>query len=485
MKKYPKKLSSIILLLVSGAVLLFSAGDDGSAPAVTALQLPRPLHPLWGRELPGGSRLAYAAGSLYVSRRYGLSRLDLKSRKWSFLPLPRNAAAGPIFSFSVQGKGITVVTTDGIVLYRNAGGRWRTLRKIAAGSGLTVSRGKKSWLVSSGTAAPLFAGKPLYTLPFGNRVRSNSFLLAAGWAYLGTDSGLYRFSPSGKIWEALGARDHLTKASVQGGVPWRRGLVLVSSRAQYARIQANVRMTSYGTFVYNYLQQRWDRQKRRVSPAMRRFLRLNRRNTALPPGGIWLYYPPLPLMLSRETYNGYLIRIQRGGVVASLSPAAASGLLRSLYKKKGNEYRLSVYRSPERAWRLARVLEKLGYRERAVRYGWKGLDFFRIIRLAAGRYWTATRRGVFEFRIRDGRGEVLPVAEFRKRYIDDLVRIGGGVSVLSGGEIFLIPLPENGDRINYNEFNKREKKGSPLMRKGDMSEVGRFVEQMERYLKNR
>jgi len=473
------------VLLISILITL-QAAEEAKQSLVSVLRLPRPVHPGWGQELPGGNRLAYDRGSLYVSRRFGISRFRLQFGLWDYIPLPLFSRAGQITSFSVIEGVIRAVTADGLVLVRSRSGRWsRFLSENFRNVHCSAVSGR-SYLVADGGVRRFPGKRLLFQLPFGQRFRSNRLLEAGGWWYLCSDSGLYRFSIGSGAWETAGVRDHLSRANIQDGVLWRNGLVLVSSRSQYPRISANIKLTSYGTFVYNYFQKRWDRIGKQVSPEQKRFLKLNRKNRSLPPGGVWVYYPPLPFSIKETVFLDYRMRIAQSQVVATLPAASAAALLARFYRKRHGLYQLRRTQPLKEAWRLSRVLEVLGYREQAICFDLKGLDFFRILKIGEGKFWTATRRGVWEFRFKEGQGSFHPVAAFRKRFTDDLLRLKSRIAVLSGDTVFLVDISVENEKqgeMQYTELSKREKKSSPPVKAEDISEVGRFVHQMELYLK--
>lgn len=239
---------------------------------------------------------------LYVARNYGITRLDPRSGKSSFLALRGKTSGGRIVSMAVSHRHIWCGLDNGYVgRYHFKTGRW-FYYPVETGSRINVMIIRNTAVAVS--AIP--AGKSYFYFyesknsPAGFRewIKLPAKLKVKPWKifdinkrfWFACDMGLFSINPSNhRQWFLCGSRDHLGKTIVHSAVSARQGLLLATSKPQFAGIPANVKIASWGTLYYNYIQDRWERHGRYHNPDLQNFIKVNSKNTNLPPGGIWYY----------------------------------------------------------------------------------------------------------------------------------------------------------------------------------------------------
>lgn len=253
-----------------------------------------------------GRALASYNGKLFVATDYSIIRIMPGTNSGARLLLPGDTRGGVIASLAVSHRNIWCGLSNGLVArYSMTGRRWylydlktdetvnvMILRKTAVA--VTAVPGGGGYIFRYRT--PQSSGEEgffsWFSLPEVMQVKPWRFFDTGKRFWMGSDTGLFSINPENlSEWVMAGARDHLTKTVVHDAVPVKDGLLLAASKAQYAKVPANVKFASWGRVYFNYIQNRWERPGLSRDPALDRFIRLNSRNTNLPPGGIWFYQP--------------------------------------------------------------------------------------------------------------------------------------------------------------------------------------------------
>lgn len=475
------------VLLFVCALRLAVPGEEKRAESPLVV-LPLTVHPHWGRDLPGASRMVWDAPRLWFARRFGVFWLEPEGGRTGYLPLPAAAQAGGIQSFTVVLGNLWVATADGLVFRRGADGTW--LRQpVRLHESSVLARGRTGLVAGSGRElyrifAPRMPDKPDFSFPPGVDLRIRSFLDNGFRSFVGSDAGLFRVGANGE-WEGLGTREHLAKAHVHDIAADDGHLVLATSRVQHARLPANVKLTGIGTFVYNYFQDRWERLNGRPDPQQRLFIEHNKKNRAIPPGGIWICRPPLPLFLNRAEFDRFRDGFLKKGVAAGRTAAEVVALLAAFYGREGEGYRLREAAWQQGGWILEQALLELGYRESAERFDAEGRDFHRVVRLGAGDFLAASLRGLFRFRKMEDKWVLAPVAEHATLLVDDIVLAGKRVCILSGERLYMSALAAWGgvpDGTPGGLSGDGSRTDAPIDPR--LPEPERFRLQMERYLRS-
>lgn len=295
-----------VLALVPGLFLTAVAGNSTASRKTTVIRhgttlvvrLGESLHPQRGRALTGARHLAYTAPWLCLARGNGVLCINLSTSNSMFVPLPEKFATQTIHSLNAHQGRLWLGTDQGWVLrYRLNTRSWTSTwlgRDSAVWTGLVAGKvlaleqrtGGNVYVVQGTNLQRLFTfDQALPITPLGIR-------RLGSWYYVNSDTGLLRFNTTGRAsWELLGTRDHLGAAIVQEALGAGKKLILATSQAPVARIPANVKKTSYGTFYYDYFQDRLLRREDIPDPAVLEFRKINKRNTHIPQGGLWLYTP--------------------------------------------------------------------------------------------------------------------------------------------------------------------------------------------------
>ena len=256
-----------------------------------------------GQDMPGGRFLAGASErELVLARQTGLMKIDIVGRSADWIGLPAIARGALPTAILRTGRNDWIGLSDGRVLARSrVRGEWREYRTGFGGEIRLANAGGSLLALSAQAAGGIdyfnesrMRFEHYFRLPEDLPVASLTFGLFRNAWYLGTDMGLFSIKRPGSgnmVWEMCGTREGLAKTSVHDMVSVRNDILLATSRVQYPRLPSNVKLTSYGNFLFNYFQGRWERESEFPDRTQEHFVRVNSRNTNLPPGGLWLYNP--------------------------------------------------------------------------------------------------------------------------------------------------------------------------------------------------
>ncbi len=258
----------------------------------------RPYHPLMGRESYSAFTLFSFGNNLYLGRKYGITIVNTRKMSAMYLPIKTEKKydlGTRITSIYVTGKNIWAGMNNGSVFkYHIKSGYWKMFRLASSGpvsltiiGGLIYAAAKKGIYIYNPMSALFYLN---FKLPEDFPIKYLKISKLKKWIYMCTSMGLIRYSQKPHLrWEMLGARDHLTKAIIHDSTVSGDILLLAASRVQSVFLPANIKITSYGTFYYNYFQKRWERKPWNVRENLKLFMEVNRNNTIIPNGGIWIY----------------------------------------------------------------------------------------------------------------------------------------------------------------------------------------------------
>ncbi len=297
--KLKKILLILIISLFSGSIYALPIKENISVEkggAFLRIQLGSPHHPVYGQEIGYSSSVMFESEHIFFLRHYGFTRYSVKEQKAVYFPVPRKFTTGRnLFSLYVSKRGVWIGSADGYLLYY--GRKKKKWRKYSLKKGfkVIVSRIHHSLTVFSfkiGSKVSLLDEKTrrffkLFQFPKEIPARPIKTIRLGSDYWSGTTQGLFRFNKAypNYSWQMCGARDGLSKTLVTDLIPVGKYLLLSSVKNQSIYFAANQKYTSYGKFVYNYLQKKWQRENQ----ADKEFLKLNSSNRSLPLGGIWLY----------------------------------------------------------------------------------------------------------------------------------------------------------------------------------------------------
>jgi len=294
-----KLLIILIIILFSGIIYALPLKENVSLQRGSFflhIKLGTPRHPIFGKELDYSSVVRVEGSYLFFLRHYGFTRYNIKTRKTVYFPVPDKLTKGRnLFSLYVSRRGIWIGSADGYLLYYGRKSKKWKKYSIAKGFKVIVSRIHNSLTASSfklGSEMRLFDEKThrffkLFQFPKEIPVRPICTIRQGSTYWSGTTLGLFRFRKGypNYGWQMCGTRDGLAKTLVTDVIPIGKYLLLSTIKAQSVYLAANLKYTSYGKFVYNYFQEKWQR-KENADP---QFLKLNDCNDSRPSGGIWLY----------------------------------------------------------------------------------------------------------------------------------------------------------------------------------------------------
>ena len=251
-----------------------------------------------GLDSPGGNRIAVSASrTLWLARQRSLTEISFQRKTIQRYWFPESCEPATISSIFVSKTAVWIGLSDGrVALRRFRDGTWeihesgnRGPQRImeVAGSILAFSQESGGWVAYFHEAKRKFL--PYFSLPGDLKAIPGSMkLYGRGW-YLATDLGLFRIErpgTEGMRWEMQGTRDGLSLMTIHDLAPLGNRLLLASSVSQYPRLPRHIRLTSYGSFVFDYFQGVW---KRQGEPGLSHFLAVNASNATIPANGLWVY----------------------------------------------------------------------------------------------------------------------------------------------------------------------------------------------------
>ena len=360
----------LVLLLCSG--VLFAAGalrTEGDAffekdvfekaGSLRILRLGRLVGDGRGLDAPGGSLLAvHPEGGLWLARRRSLTRVSFAGMTTGQYWLPAGYGSVEIASLYVSRNAAWVGLSDGRIARRmHASGNWQVYTSgrsspqrliVAGGSLLAFSQEPGGSVVFFDEAKGRFL--PYFSLPERLALVPRTVrYFGTGW-YLGTDLGLFRVERPGTDnmkWAMQGSRHGLSLMTVHDCLPAGNRLLVASSVSPYPRLARHIRLTSYGDFVFQYFQGRWERYDERTAPDLLHFLQVNASNTSVSPNGLWVYEEGQDrawTVRGAEDEFYRLIQVDDTGWLA----AGAGGLYR--FGRVGQEYRALRIVALPRLW---------------------------------------------------------------------------------------------------------------------------------------
>ncbi|MDR2733643.1 MAG: hypothetical protein LBC99_03235 [Spirochaetota bacterium] len=316
------------------------------------------IHETRGLDTLGGKALFLGPDrSLYIARAYGVFAVQPDRKAYRYFWVPNAQKNFHIISIHASRTSLWLGLSDGRAarasLHTDA---WKfypicvdtpiTLRQ-AAGSLLAFEKraGGQIWYLNESADAfePYFALPPeLGVTPIAPLIN-----LGAAW-FMGSDLGLFKLGRLGMnsiTWELCGTREGLAKTIIQDAAPMGSGLLLAGTQPQHPRLPSNIRPTSYGYFVYNYIQGRWERIAEPLPPKIEHFLGINAANTNLPSNGLWYYESGTDIAHPIRGAEGDFFRV--ADIRPGLSLAAS---MRGLYA-------VGMYQGAYRALRLLELPE--------------------------------------------------------------------------------------------------------------------------------
>jgi hypothetical protein len=312
-----------------------------------------------GADAAAGNLLAVAPDArVWLAREKTLTEVSFNRRTSRTYWLTSEAGRAVITSMRFYSGSLWLGLSDGRIARRTiADGNWRIYATgqtspqrlgVAGGSLLAFSQEPAGVVTYYKVAQDRFL--LYFSLPQQLAVMPGALqLFQTGW-YLGTDLGLFRLERPGTDnmrWEMQGTIDGLSLMTVHDLLPAGQKLIIASSLSQYPRLARNLRLTSYGTFVYQYFQGRWERYDESTKSDLEHFLSVNASNTRLAHNGLWIYDEREERAWTVRGAEDDFFRIVQLDDISWLA-AAIGGLYR--LDKTGLEYRAQRIVALPRLW---------------------------------------------------------------------------------------------------------------------------------------